>query len=120
MNDFWHFYFLLIQYIVSKEGILLWLPIVGMVYSINEGGSLAQFWIGKVYLPRLQSLPRQYSQQLFAACRRRTISAILLGFLSGAFFMVLLCQRPSSQAGACAGHVKHMVMSCFIFHGLFG
>ena len=71
-----------------------WLPIMALVYLLFEAPSLALFWQKSPRHPRQESNLQRCNQRLLAAYRRRTISAILIGLLSGAFIMLsLLCQR---------------------------
>ena len=87
---------------IGKQG--RWLPIVALVYLLSESKKLAHFWLGSPRHPRQESDLRQCNQRLLVGYHRRTVSAILLGLLSGAFFISLLLtplQPLDGQARKC-------------------
>ena len=78
------------------------LPIVALVYLLFESPSLSQYWLKPKGHPRQELDPQQYSRLLHVGYRRRTISGILLGLLSGALFTVLLlCQLLIDEVRIC-------------------
>ena len=67
-----------------------WLPIVAFVYSGIEWNSLIKFWTDKEGHHKQELCHRQDSQLILAMNKRRLISVILIGLLSGALFVSLL------------------------------
>jgi hypothetical protein len=77
---------------LGEQGRLL--PIVAMVYLLFELPSLSQFWLGGKRRLQQESDHQRCIRLLLAGYNRRTISAILIALLSGAFIMLsLLCQH---------------------------
>ncbi len=78
------------EHIKQGKDPIIWLPILVVGYLAIEWKSLMQFWIGQEGRPPQELTQLQYSQLLLGAYRRRTISGLLLGLISGAFIMSLL------------------------------
>ena len=82
-------YALLSTYIHPLEEPSQWLPIAALVYSVFEWHCLIQTWKNGKILPRPLLWRLNSEKGLRQANDRRTISVILIGLLSGAYFVSL-------------------------------
>ena len=89
---------LLHKYIDNIGQSARWLPIVAFVYSGIEWKDLIKFWIDKEDHRKQELWRQQDNQSILAMNKRRLISVILLGLLSGAFFTSLVLTHKSAAA----------------------